>query len=177
MKYLHIAILSITFIGCASSKNNVSATQIANLKNALEYAQIEVISDAANPVAFTNTRGLESLLPPGSILARISLINNPNFFKIKNDSIDLYLPYYGEQQIGGAYNSESGLKFKGKPARTKIEFDSSKNRYNLTYILNANNESLTANLTLFANNTSTLSINSSIRTTIIYYGKWAKFEE
>ncbi|EAQ41485.1 DUF4251 domain-containing protein [Polaribacter sp. MED152] len=177
MRYLILGIFSMVIVGCASSKNKVSATQIANLKSAVENAQIEIVSDAANPVAFTNTRGLENLLPPGSNLARISLINNPNFFKIKNDSIDLYLPYYGEQQIGGDYTSESGLVFKGVPARTKIEFDSSKNRYNLTYILNANKESLTANLTLFANNTSTLRINSSIRTTIIYYGKWAKLEE
>ena len=79
--------------------------------------------------------------------------------------------------MGGAYTSESGLTFKGEPSFKNKTFNSKKNTYEITYRLNADNESLTANLTLFANNSSTLRINSSIRTPIIYYGKWELLEE
>lgn len=178
MKRYFIYIFSLSlFIGCYSSKKTISNQQINTLKKAVEESGYTVISDELNPIGLINAKGVENLLPRGSSLAGINLTDNPNYFKVQKDSVQLYLPYYGEQQMGGAYTSESGLTFKGIPDFVSKSFDSKKNKYEIKYRLNAENESLTANLTLYANNSSIIRINSSIRTPIIYYGKWTVIEE
>ena len=169
---IKLILVTLLIYGCSSTHKIVKPEDLAALKMAVENSVFEIVSNSANPVAFTNTRGLENLLPPGSNLGSINLVNNPNFFKVQNDSIKLYLPYYGEQQIVTAYSSESGLQFEGKAKSSKKNFNAKRNEYNITYSLKADKESLTINLTLFPNNNATLRVNSSIRTPIIYYGSW-----
>lgn len=157
---------------CSSAKKIVSSEQLESLKNAVENNLFEMNANSANPVAFANVRGIENLLPLGSNAANISLVNIPNYFRVQKDSIQLDLPYYGELQMPRAYGADNGLSFEGAPKKVVKEFNAKKNSYSIIYTLKAENESLKATLTLFANNSATLHLNSSIRTTIVYYGSW-----
>lgn len=166
--------LFVVFISCGSLKNTATDAEINTLKETVLQKNIEVTFNWARPLALNNgVTGLQNLLPPGSTVNNINLIGNPNFFRIKNDSIHMDLPYYGQQQMRGGYNSETGVKYKGPVKSAKKTFDEKKGIYILKYGLDAKNEFYNVTLTLFANTKkSTLTVNSSNRTSISYDGNW-----
>ncbi|WP_299667182.1 DUF4251 domain-containing protein [uncultured Polaribacter sp.] len=177
---MKIAILSLflVFMSCGSSKSAATQAEIINLKQIVATKNITASFDWARPLGLmNNVTGIENLLPPGSTANSINLIGNPNFFRIKNDSIHMDLPYYGQQQLGGGYNSDSGVKFEGAIKKEKQLYDKEKEAYVLEYWLNAKNENYSVVLTLFANNKSSLNVNSSHRTNISYDGSWEEYKE
>ncbi len=114
------------------------------------------------------------LLPPGSSASSIDLTNHTNYFRMKEDSVFAYLPYYGEQRIAGRYtNNEMGIAFEGVPEALTIG-KGKKSSYLITFTINGKNktsENYAVTLKLFSNLTSTMSINSSHRTSITYTGR------
>jgi hypothetical protein len=172
---MKIAIISvlIVFMSCANTKSIVSKAQINNLKKVVAAKNFEVVCNWAQPLPIAGITGLNSLMPPGSTFNNINLIGNTNFFKVKKDSIHMDLPYFGQQRISVGYgSSSSGINFKGKLNKYTASFNEKKNAYILKYWLNGKEENYTIILTLFANNTSILSLNSSHRTAINYNGNW-----
>ena len=174
-KIILITLMSFLFFACGSRKLT-SDKELLAFKNAIENNKLSFEATSANPVAFANVRGLERLLPPGSNVASINLVNNPNYFRVKNDSISFDLPYYGELQIGMGYNRDTGLKFEGTPEKAKVDFNSRKEKYTITYTVRTENENLRMFLVLFPNKTARLDVNSSNRTSIFYYGDWKVLE-
>lgn len=168
-RVLLLSILTITFLSCKSS---ATLAEIENLKETATSKNFIITSDFANPTALMNTRGIENLLPPGSNLASISLINNQNNFTIKNDSIFLDMPFYGERRFAGSYGTDGGLQFEGIPEKVESSFNKKKNTYEFEFWLNAKTENLRISLTLYTNKTSRFTVNSSHRSTITYSGNW-----
>lgn len=168
-RFLFLSILCITFFSC---KSTATLAEIENLKETAISKNFIITADTANPTALMNTRGLENLLPSGSNLGHISLVNTQNNFTIKNDSIFLDMPFYGERRFGGGYGTESGLQFEGIPENVESSFNKKKNTYEFEYLLNTKTESLQISLTLFTNKTSRFTVNSSHRSTITYSGNW-----
>jgi hypothetical protein len=168
-RFLFLSLLIITFYSC---KSTATLTEIEFMQKTVLDKNFTIVANSAAPVSFANVRGIENLLPPGSNLANISLINIQNNFTIKNDSVFLDMPFYGERRFASGYGTETGLQFKGKPDRLKTSFNSKKNKYVLEYWLNAKTESLRISLSLFANKTSRFTVNSSHRSTITYDGNW-----
>ncbi|WP_435414975.1 DUF4251 domain-containing protein [Polaribacter aestuariivivens] len=175
---MRIVVLSflVLFISCGISKNTATPSEINNLKKAVTNKAIEANFDWASPLGLNNNvQGIENLLPPGSTSSNISLIGNPNFFIIKNDSISMDLPYYGRQQLSGGYGTDLGVEFDGKPKTEKKYYHEKKAAYIFEYTLYAKKESYDVTLTLFANKKSTLDVNSSHRTNISYNGNWKEY--
>ncbi|QOD61342.1 DUF4251 domain-containing protein [Polaribacter haliotis] len=175
---MRIAILSflVIFMSCAGTKNTATPSEINDLKEIVNNKKIEVNFNWARPTGgINNIRGIENLLPRGSNMSNIDLMGNPNFFRINGDSIHMDLPYYGQRQISGGYNSDSGVKFEGKPKEFSKTYNSKKNAYILKYSLNENTENYNVTLTLFSNKRSSLNINSTHRSTISYDGKWKEY--
>lgn len=168
-RVIFLSILCITFFSC---KSTATLAEIEHLKATAITKNFTIIADAANPAALMNTRGIESLLPPGSNLANISLTNIQNNFTIKNDSVFLDMPFYGERRFASGYGTESGLQFEGIPENVESSFNQKKNSYEFEYWLKAKTESLRISLTLFANKTSRFTVYSSHRSTITYSGHW-----
>lgn len=167
----------VLFMSCASSKNKVTPIQIETLKELVATKNIKAEFDSANPLSFNIVQGIERLLPPGSAPGAINLIGNPNFFKIKKDSVFIDMPYFGERQLSGGYNAENGIKFSGIPKKEIITYNTKKQAFILKYWLQAKSESYTVILTLFANKNAILDVNSSYRTNIDYRGNWQALEE
>jgi hypothetical protein len=164
-----VVFLVVFSMGC---KSTATPSEIKTLKTAVANKNFEANFNFATPVALANVRGLENILPPGSNTANISLLNIPNHFTVKNDSLKIDIPYYGEQQIALAFKSDNGIKYMGKVGKMKARFNAKKNKYILEYWIDAKDENLRATLTLFANYKSSMSLNSSHRTTINYNGTW-----
>lgn len=165
-----------SFLLFYNCKSKVTVAEMTALNNVISKKSFEINANSATPIAFANTRGIENLFPPGSNAAIVNLASIQNCIKIKNDSLLLNLPYYGELQIVIGYNSEAGLKFEGIPSESNISFNEKKNNYLLRYKVNVKNKSLQIVITMFASKRSSFSINSSSRTPILYDGYWKEIE-
>lgn len=168
-RIIFILAICFHFYNC---KSTATIAEIENLKRVVNQKNFEITANSATPIAFANTRGLENLLPPGSNLANINLVNIQNYIKVKNDSLQISLPYYGELQIATAYNNDAGINFDGIPTTLKFEFDVKKSKYQIQYEAKLKNESINIYITLFTGKRCRFSINSSNRTSITYDGTW-----
>lgn len=176
MKNIFLLLLVLVCFSCASKKM-ASAQEISTLNNTVNKGNFKFVATYANPLGFNNVKGLESLLPPGSTLGSINLINSVNYFLVKNDSIKVDLPYYGEKQLSTGYNNNNNsLEFEGKAKTTKKDYQESKQRFVIKYNLKNDQENLQVFLTLFPNKSALLRVNSSHRTSISYNGSWEVIE-
>lgn len=171
-----IVIILVFFMSCASSKNKATEFEINRLEKVVSSKKIEAEFIFANPLSFNNVQGIENLLPVGSTTAAINLVGNYNYLRIKNDSISMDLPYFGEQQMFSGYNSDGGIEFDGIPKKATQKYNAKKAAYILKYWLGTNTESYTLILTLFSNKKALLSVNSSNRTNIDYDGSWQELK-
>ncbi|WP_299013363.1 DUF4251 domain-containing protein [uncultured Polaribacter sp.] len=173
MRIVTLVIL-VVFMSCSSSKNITTTAENNNLEEIVTKKEFAVSFDMANPLLLNNVIGIERLLPPGSNTASINLAGNPNHFNVQKDSLSLYIPYFGEQRIASGYSEDNSVKFEGTPTRVEQKYNSKKGAYILKYWTRSKAESYVFTLTLFANNSANLNVNSSHRSNINYLGKWEK---
>ncbi len=177
MKTLFLILIGGLLVGCGSSQSiEADTAQLQALDELVTQKKFEIISDWASPLTTTSINALTNsgLLPPGSTVNNISLIGNSNHFRIDGDSIDMYLPYFGERRLSGRYGIDTGIKFKGVYKKYKSEFNEKKKRYLIKFDVEGSEESYRVILRLSANMKSDISINSNYRTTISYRGTISK---
>ena len=99
--------------GCSGSKSVVDAEAVKALKQQVESRNIRVKAEWAVPLTTTGMASVVNagLLPPGNNASRINLINTPNSFEMRGDSVYVDLPYYGERRIVSGYPGGEGIKF------------------------------------------------------------------
>lgn len=139
----------------------------------MSMEHFEIRSDWALPLATNSLNSIANagLLPPGSSAGQISLIGNANYVKVMGDSLSVYLPYFGERQMGGGYNSDgAGIEFIGVPKKMEITKDKEKQRYDIRFEFKKDSENFMVIITLLPNLQSTININSSQRFPIRYSG-------
>ncbi|MGB7394833.1 MAG: DUF4251 domain-containing protein [Pricia sp.] len=143
------------------------------LEEFISEKSFEIISDRAFPMATNalNSIANAGLLPPGSTAGQITLIGNSNYLRVIGDSVSVYLPYYGERQMGGGYNNDGpGIQFEGVPTEMEITKNNDKKRYDIRFQMKDDSELFTVNVSLFPNLSSVININSSQRFPIRYSG-------
>jgi len=102
--------------------------------------------------------------------SRIDLIGNPNFLRIKGDSANVNLPYFGVRQFGGGYGDRGGIIFNDAIKDVKIEEGKNGKSLIMNFKANQGNEDLQFYITIFPNNRTDISVNSSQRDAISYQG-------
>jgi len=156
-----------------SSAQKLSESERSALDALVNERSLIIESDWASPMTSTAFNQVaNALLPPGSTTGRISLIGNPNYFKIKGDSIAAYLPYFGEGQLPGRRNNDHAIRFEGIPETSEVQWNDKKQRYDMRFGIKHqdDNEMYTIYITIYANKSGTIDINSSHRTPIRYSG-------
>lgn len=159
--------------GCGSGiKSIYTPEQIALFRDVINGKSYTFLANTANP---TMTNGISAvansgLWPPGGTFSNILLQGNDNYLIVKGDSISADLPYFGERQMGGGYDSNAGISFKGIPSRYKEEYDDSKNQMHITFTISEKLETYQVTLSVFPNNKASVVINSSQRFPIRYLG-------
>ncbi len=159
-------------LSCSSS-SKISDSYSKLLDDLVSSKYFEIESDRVFPLATASLNSISNagLLPPGSSAGQISLIGNPNYLKVLGDSVVTYLPYYGERQMGGGYDSNGGrIEFEGIPNDMDITKDKENQRYTIQFKMKDDSENFNVNITLFPNLTSIISVNSSQRFPIRYTG-------
>ncbi len=171
----------LVFMGCrGTSSLNQDPSRITFLKNMVEETHFEIKSTRAFPQM---TQGFASianagLLIPGSTANSIDLIGNPNYVKILGDSVSVYLPYFGERQMGGGYsNNDVGIKYDGKPETYSASYDEKQNRYLIKMEFRQRTETFQCYITLFPSLRTDININSTHRFSIRYAGTVAPVDD
>ncbi len=139
----------------------------------VDNSTFEIVSDWAYPQSTNamNSVAAAGLVPPGSIPGQISLIGNANYIRVFKDSVDIYLPYFGERQINGGYGkSDNSIQYQGVPEDMQINWNEKKKRYDIQFSFKQGAERFNANGQLFPNLQSSLTLTSSFRFPIRYKG-------
>ncbi|MEL4307747.1 DUF4251 domain-containing protein [Joostella sp. CR20] len=111
------------------------------------------------------------IMGPGNNLQRVDLTGNANYLEIKGDSAKAYLPFFGERQMGGGYNTDGeAIQFDQKINDLSIEYLQNKQRYRVAFTAQNGTESFDITLFVFPNKKTSLSVNSTQRDHITYDG-------
>ncbi len=168
--------IAIAFVLCScSGSKTVTEQDINNLNNVQELLgtkQFSLEAQWAYPLTIGSLSQLTNagLIGNGNTAGSINLQGNPNFMHIKNDSIHMYLPYYGERRVGGGYNSNSAVEAKNVMRNYEIKDHSKKNAKVITFDVSQQTETYNVTITTFSNKSSSIVVNSNQRASIRYKG-------
>ncbi|WP_281543273.1 DUF4251 domain-containing protein [Maribacter aestuarii] len=176
---LGILIVGLLFSCASSSKLSSQGEQKEKLSHIIESKNFEIEVNWALPFTTVSLQNVfNALAPIGSTAGRINLMGFSSFLKMKGDTISANLPYYGERQMGGGYNTrDSGINFETAPDDLKIEYNDEKNRYELSFSAEQGTEDYRVNMVVLPNLNSYINVNSSQRFSIRYEGKIKELRE
>ena len=157
-------LLFITLISCGIGRNasdRIEINDYQELEELVEMREFAVEHEWALPL-----RG-----------SMVNLIGNPNYIRFEEDSVSVYLPYYGVRHSGGGYGSEGGIKFEGILENFEIIEDEDDGKVIVEFEAEQGAENLDFRLTLFDNGNATTAVTSSQRDAISYRGNLAALPE
>lgn len=108
----------------------------------------------------------------------VDLIGNSNYIRFKNDSVNLFLPYFGVRHAGGNYGGrDGGIKFKGVAEELEITEAEEDSRIMIKFEAEQGSENYDFRITLYANGNAATSVTSSERNAISYRGTVKKLSK
>lgn len=103
---------------------------------------------------------------------RITLTTNPNFVKYGKDSVDVYLPYFGQINGGGAsLTGDGGIVCNGPMNKYKKSVDDKKQKIIIDFEVSNKDDTFKFNMSIFKSGNAFINVNSNFRNTISYDGK------
>ncbi|WP_149303102.1 DUF4251 domain-containing protein [Pareuzebyella sediminis] len=163
----------------ATQKGKITMAQKNKLDSLVAQKSYVFNANQALPLMTNSMNSLANagFFPPGSLPNQVNLTGNGNYVKVLGDSLSADLPYFGERQMGGGYNTEgSGITFKGNAERYEAKFDKKNQRYDVQFRIRNKMEMFNVRLMLFPNMTGSMSISSNQRFAIRYNGKISEVE-
>ncbi|WP_298535361.1 DUF4251 domain-containing protein [uncultured Algibacter sp.] len=171
--YLILTFLVLLSLSCKSSKSVASQVEVDNLNAIINSKSYRIESDWAYPQVTTAVQNAmnSGLVQPGSSSSSISLIGNSNFLEVKNDSVQSYLPYFGERRMQVGYgSSDSAIQFDGVVENYKVN-PNKKGGYDISFEAQSKSEKFNVNITIFPNLNANIGVNGGSRLGIRYSGK------
>ncbi len=172
MRKTLIIIASIAlFYGCSSTgKTHVTNTALDDL---MQKKTVEMAIRTAEPMVTQAMAQIANsgLLQPGNNISRIDLSGQGYFIKIVGDSVSANLPYYGERQMGGGYNANTGIVFEGITDDLEITKNDKNASYSIQFSTSDTSETFNVTTVIGTQWNSSTDIQSSHRTRIRYSGK------
>lgn len=149
----------ITLVACGGSRHNADEGDFSELQELVEAGEFEIQNDWAFPNNSNN----------------INLIGNPNHLIFKNDSVDIFLPYFGIRHAGGNYaDREGGIVYSGPLKDYEKDTDETKGYIVLKFNGVRSGENMSFTVTLYPNKKARTRVISTQRTPISYEGKYRK---
>ncbi|TYA71932.1 DUF4251 domain-containing protein [Seonamhaeicola marinus] len=171
IKVVIVLVLGLTFLNCKTGARVINPEDLEEVNAVVKMDTITIESNFANPQNATLIANT-GLLPLGNNSGNISLMGNTNYFKIIGKTLSADLPYYGERQMGGGYNTENvGIAFNGDPSVFEHSFNSKKGTHDYYFEISKDSEAFQIRLNIFPSLKTTISITSNQRTFISYTGK------
>ena len=172
-------------MGCGSNKQFTEQDNQAyqNLQTLVSSRSLEIVSNKAMPmasVAFSRVMN-SNILGPGNSSGNIDLTTNSNNLTIKGDTIQAFLPFFGDQNFGGGYNgNHSGIEFKDVPKEYTVKNNDKKHAVEISFNIGdkyRNNENYDMMITLYPNNSSSIRVQSTTRSSIEYTGRVSQLKD
>lgn len=174
------ALLMLLAMACASGpRSQATPADLAAFEKLISDKSFQIDASWAQPMA---SQGLNSianagLLPRGSTAGRIDIGGSGGYLRIVGDSVMADLPYFGERQMGGAYNPQkSGILFNGIPKEFSIEPNKKGDGKTIRFNISQNQEGYRVIAQVYPSNHTTITIASTHRTTIWYQGTVSEYE-
>lgn len=149
--------LFLLLISCGTGKKMdwVKINNYNELRDVVYNGEFEIENDWANPLS-------------GSM---IDIVGNPNYLRFENDSVDLFLPYFGVRHAGGNYGGrEAGIKYKGIAEDLQITEADDRSKIEIEFEAEEGTENYDFRITLFPNGNTSTFVSSSERNSISYRG-------
>jgi hypothetical protein len=106
-----------------------------------------------------------------------SIITTPNNIRIKGEQVEVHLPYFGEARANTPYMSDGGIKYKGLMEDYTVEFKDDKRRAIVRFSIDKGIEEHNFIMTIHREGNSRVTVISSGRTSISYYGDTDAMED
>jgi hypothetical protein len=167
---LSLLLTSLVLFSCGTSKT-ATAEELKELDQLVENRQFKFDLQFARPFVTNSLNQLDNvgLFRPGDNASRINLSGFSNQFEFKGDTVVANLPYFGERQMGGGYNSDTGINFEG--IAEDLDLVKKDNQYQLKFNIKGEGvETYRVTVTLFPGLSGTININSAQRFPIRYDG-------
>ncbi|WP_019038716.1 DUF4251 domain-containing protein [Psychroflexus tropicus] len=167
---LTLLVSSSVLISCGTSKI-ASDEEIKQLDQLVEERQFEFDLQFARPLVTNSLNQLDNagFFMPGDNASRINLSGFSTRFEFKGDSVVANLPYFGERQMGGGFNSDTGINFEG--IAKDLNLVKKESQYQLKFNIKGEGvETYRVTVTLFPGFSGTININSAQRFPIRYDG-------
>ncbi len=174
-----IAVLTMMGCGSSSSVSELTPEEYQAFEDLVHNGNYEIRARWARPVSLNSLTALANagLLAPEDTPSRINLLDNPGYLRVIGDSLSVYLPYYGDRQIGGGYNTlNNAIRFDGIPKKMELEKDEKSKGYRLKMTMDNNTETYTVAAKLAPNSFSTINVNSTHRSGISYSGDFQAYD-
>lgn len=113
---------------CQATKIDATLKQKQLQKEFAKTMAFKITSNWANPMVTTSMNALNNsgLIAPGSTANRFYISQGSNHLTIDGSKVDVDLPYFGERRMGGGYNDDNGIIYKGDIENLSVEFDEKK---------------------------------------------------
>lgn len=183
MKRYALSVMGIGLVfllfACSGSKKTVATNPkldelIASKNFVFEASRVEPFATRA-----MNQIAMSGLMRPGDNANRVDVGGQNYTLAIKGEAVTANLPYYGERQIGGGYNlnGDVGYTFEDTLREWDVKKSAVGSEYDIDFRTNQGNESLNVQLMILPNGKAGLTINSSQRNVIRYYGTVREHQE
>lgn len=99
-----------------------------------------------------------------------SIVTTPNNIRIRGESAEVYLPYFGEVRANSAYQVDGGIKYQGPIEDYSVEYKDDKRRAIIKFSIDKGIEEHNFIMSINREGYSRVTVISSGRTSISYYG-------
>ena len=183
-QFLLYSILFGLLMGCGSNKQFTEQDNqdYQSLQDMVALKSFEIVSNSAMPIASAsyNRVATSRILGPGNNAGNIDISSNGNKVTVKGDSIQGYLPFFGDQHFGGGYGgTNGGIEFNDIPENYKVVNNDKKHAVEVSFKIKDSkrpNEQYNMTITLYPNNRTYMRVQSSNRSSIDYSGRVSKLD-
>jgi len=157
---LPVITLILLLTGCSASSSTSKKEQ-----KAAQYEQTAELIEGGNYLYTVRTAN-----PAG---ARSIQITSAYTFEVKEGIYKAYLPYFGKA-YNASYGGNGGVEFEGEPADLSVINDDKKQTVTVKFNIKNKDENYDCMLVVSAGGNGTLTVTSSKRQVISYYGAVSK---
>lgn len=174
LKKLLSVVVLVLIMACSTSRKTIQNNPELDAMMQNREFKIEMNSMQPQVTQALSQIANSGLIQPGNTINRIDLTGSSHNITVIGDSITSDLPYFGERQMGGGYNSDTGIEFDGVPSEFEITKNEKDNSYNLDFTIDSSSETYFVNTKVFTNLSSVTDIRSTHRNWVRFMGTAVK---
>lgn len=154
------------------AKEEIIDQNFRTIINLIESNNFKFEASSATPLGNDISKIGLSLSGGGSVFqgGRVDLTSNDNYVLIKDETADLFLPYFGRVFLPSRNSNDRGINYKGKLKNYSVSINEKKKRIIVNFEADKKGDYLKFAFTINASGNSNLSIYSTKRQSISYTG-------